>query len=546
MRKLVSFIIAIFIISNVSAQIQCADLSAYDNAYLNAVTSDNITYPIGSAFMVSGDIQYVKPGPNNFYQGLQGDSLFYIGDVDLDVSTLNCNNKVLTFSCVYLEGLAVDGDTIFSFLSPPAFYSGAGFTFQYSAPGNYTITGDFDVTSLSSSTNFLFDVCLECLDASSTVCVSLAPYTETYLSNVSTDDVTYPVGTAFITAGDIHYVKPSSGNFYQFIMGDTLMYIGDIDIDVSSSTCTNKSLVFTSAYTIGIAIDGDTIFNSMISPASYTGTGFEFTYFGNGQYQITGDFDVVSIFSSTNFLFDVCLECLDANSTVCVSLASYTESYLLDVSTDDVTYPVGTAFITAGDIHYVKPSSGNFYQFIMGDTLMYIGDIDIDVSSSICTNNSLVFTSAYTIGIAIDGDTIFNSMVSPASYIGAGFEFTYFGNGQYQVTGDFDVVSIFSSTNFLFDVCLECNSSASVENNVSDEISFDIFPNPSNGIFNISSDEIMDIHYQILNTEGVVIVAETIINGNAKIDLTEYPSGLYFLVLRNNLNTQTVKKLIKR
>lgn len=291
-----------------SAQIQCVDLSGYDDAYLNAVTSDNTTYPVGSAFITSGDIQYVKPSLGNFYQFIYGDSLMYIGDIDIDVSSSTCTNKTLTYKTLYNEGMMVDGDTIFYFSTIPTTYNGNGFTFAYDGINTFTVTGDFDVVSLFSSTNFLFGVCLDCT-SSSINCVELTPYSEAYLNAVSWDDITYPVGSAFITDGYIQYVKPSTGNFYQFIQGDTLMYIGDIDIDVSTANCTNKILTFSSVYNLGMVIDGDTIFSMTPAPTFYAGNGFTFEFDGTSNFTITGDFDVVSILSSTNFLFDVCLEC---------------------------------------------------------------------------------------------------------------------------------------------------------------------------------------------------------------------------------------------
>lgn len=105
------------------AQISCVDLSPYTVSYLNDVSFDYVTYPVGTAFVTTGYIQYVKPTTGNSYQGVQGDSLFYIGNLDIDVSTDPCPNHTLTFSCTYLEGLAVDGDIIYNQLNPPGFYT---------------------------------------------------------------------------------------------------------------------------------------------------------------------------------------------------------------------------------------------------------------------------------------------------------------------------------------------------------------------------------------------------------------------------------------
>ena len=219
-------------------------------------------------------------------------------------------------------------------------------------------------------------------------------------------------------------------------------------------------------------------FNAGNPPASFNGSGWTFTWLGGQDYQISGDFDVVSLSSSTNFLFNVCLVC-NSNSGACVSLSTYDNAYLNAVSFDDVTYPIGTAFVTSGYIQYVKPSSGNSYQFIQGDSLLYIGDIDIDVSTDPCVNHTLTFSSMFLYGLTVDGTVVYNSGNPPASFNGNGWTFTWLGGEDYQVSGDFDVVSLSSSTNFLFDVCLVCNTAGMEE---VEATVVRVYPNPSNGV----------------------------------------------------------------
>src|SRR3989338_7307031 len=329
MKFLFTSVLLLFALQSSLAQTSCVDLSAYDNTYLNAVSFDNVTYPVGSAFITSGNIQYVKPSSGNFYQGIQGDSLFYVGDLDIDVSSDTCTNHTLTFSSIYLEGLSVDGTVVFDMLNAPSTFVGNGWTFSKIGQ-NYKVTGNFDVVSLYTQTNYLFDVCLECV-VGSTTCVDLSAYDNAYLNAVSFDDVTYPIGTAFVTSGYIQYVKPSSGNSYQFIQGDSLLYIGDIDIDVSTDPCSDHTLTFSSMFLYGLTVDGTVVFNAGNPPASFNGSGWTFTWLGGQDYQISGDFDVVSLSSSTNFLFNVCLVC-NSNSGACVSLSTYDNAYLNAVS----------------------------------------------------------------------------------------------------------------------------------------------------------------------------------------------------------------------
>jgi meiotically up-regulated gene 157 (Mug157) protein len=486
----------------------------------------------------------VKPSSGNAYQGITSDSLFYIGDLDIDVSNSTCLDKELTFSCAYLEGMAIDGDTIYAMLNPPANYSGASFDFEYDGAGTYTITGDFDVVSLFTQTNFLYDVCLDC--ASSTIdCMDLSNYDDQYVNSVGFDDVTYPIGSAFITNGDIQYVKPSSGNSYQAVVNNELFYIGDLDIDVSTSTCANKVLTFSCAYLEGLSVDGDSVFTMLNAPAYFDGGAWEFETDGVGSYTITGDFDVVSLFSQTNTLFDVCLDCEPVSVIQCMNLSNYDDQYINSVGFDDVTYPIGSAFITSGDIRYVKPSSGNSYQAIVNNELFYIGDLDIDVSTSTCANKVLTFSCAYLEGLSVDGDTVFTMLNAPAYFDGGAWEFETDGTGSYTITGDFDVVSLFSQTNTLFDVCLDCDDVVSVNEIPTMESNYTVYPNPTNGTFTINSMNTEGFSFTVYDTNGGLIISNTSINSDVQIDLSNYNDGLYLISVIDSNGFRSVKKLVK-
>ena len=96
MKRIIT-IFTLFVSYSAFAQIQCVSLAAYDNAYMNTISMDDITYPAGYAFVTSGDIRYLKHDNNDMYQFVQGDSLLYIGDIDIDVSTATCADRTLTF-----------------------------------------------------------------------------------------------------------------------------------------------------------------------------------------------------------------------------------------------------------------------------------------------------------------------------------------------------------------------------------------------------------------------------------------------------------------
>ena len=75
---------------------------------------------------------------------------------------------------------------------------------------------------------------------------------------------------------------------------------------------------------------------------------------------------------------------------------------------------------------------------------------------------------------------------------------------------------------------------------------FNVFPNPSNGIFNIniSSNEADNVILTVKNVVGQTVIIETVnVSGNTnhKISLTDYSKGIYFLTV----GSETVKLIVK-
>jgi hypothetical protein len=81
----------------------------------------------------------------------------------------------------------------------------------------------------------------------------------------------------------------------------------------------------------------------------------------------------------------------------------------------------------------------------------------------------------------------------------------------------------------------------SLENNVN------IFPNPSNGLFNISKSNTIEISkIKVFDTNAKLLkeIVTNIDNQNNAIDLSELSKGIYFIEISNK-DDKTVKKIIK-
>ncbi|MGZ3867213.1 MAG: T9SS type A sorting domain-containing protein, partial [Bacteroidia bacterium] len=82
--------------------------------------------------------------------------------------------------------------------------------------------------------------------------------------------------------------------------------------------------------------------------------------------------------------------------------------------------------------------------------------------------------------------------------------------------------------------------SVSKENNVS------VFPNPSNGIVYVrTSNQTKDLFVTVLDISGKTIFMDRLTSDNEKIDLSIYPSGIYFAgILDGNMNIIAREKIV--
>ena len=75
-----------------------------------------------------------------------------------------------------------------------------------------------------------------------------------------------------------------------------------------------------------------------------------------------------------------------------------------------------------------------------------------------------------------------------------------------------------------------------------DKADFYIYPNPSNGIVNVSLASNEKYNATLFNTLGQKIYSKSIGNANSTLDFTSLPKGIYMLELKSD-NFRTVKKI---
>jgi hypothetical protein len=87
--------------------------------------------------------------------------------------------------------------------------------------------------------------------------------------------------------------------------------------------------------------------------------------------------------------------------------------------------------------------------------------------------------------------------------------------------------------------------STSIEESVSNNGTFLVYPNPSNGIFNVViDDEIGTCIYKIVNTQGQVVLEDKSSDSKFEIDLGGFSSGFYILVITHDNGTLSSRLIV--
>ncbi len=152
------------------------------------------------------------------------------------------------------------------------------------------------------------------------------------------------------------------------------------------------------------------------------------------------------------------------------------------------------------------------------------GVTDIAYSRESYTSNDPKFSAS---------DTIWTERtVSMNDFAGENVYITFHHNAL-----DMEVLRI---DNFLI---LETDNMSMDENELND---ISIFPNPSNGVFTVSSLEVAEYKIEVINVLGELI-STSLVHGmlNEKFNMSDFTSGLYFVKVSNGVKENTQRIIIK-
>ncbi len=159
-------LIAILLVcNNAYSQTDCVDLSSYTTQYMEFVSNDDNSFPVGASFLTSsgnGWINYIKLNNNDTYDSIVGNVLYYSGGIGIDVAGPLCSNRTLTFSSENLNELKVDQTVVFSQNNPQPQFNGTNFSVNWNGSETFNVVGDFQLISLFGNQNTLYDVCFIC------------------------------------------------------------------------------------------------------------------------------------------------------------------------------------------------------------------------------------------------------------------------------------------------------------------------------------------------------------------------------------------------
>lgn len=402
----------------------------------------------------------------------------------------------------------------------------------------------FNITNNSFAMRNLFNLLFLLISTSS---ISIAQkqcvdFSKDYI--VNPNDTTVAVDKVFYESAGIRFYKPTlkgqyyhSYNSYQKDTIGGIFTIGDIALTVANYTCGNKVLTFNSIASSFIVIDGDTILNKYDyknNTIYFTSKNYTLTRDTASFFTVKGNFSDIQVLGGCHILKDICIDCNHDEKT-CLYLPEKGDTLL---NTNDLK--TGDVLFQTGDIKLIKPSDislnghGNSYQYIHEGKFLMIGDISIDVSSANCTNKTLTFDYAYIEAMAIDGDTIFKNSYGGQPMVkhfqGKSYEFITNGNN-YQITGEFNTVTLFSNTTFLSNICLSCSPiKKALSINELEKESTIIYPNPVDQSFTFTNKE-QDVNkqYTIYDITGNVIKSEWIKDITNTVNTSDFKPGIYFL-----------------
>jgi len=202
------------------------------------------------------------------------------------------------------------------------------------------------------------------------------------------------------------------------------------------------------------------------------------------------------------------------------------------VSTFVNTTPWNNA-VNTGNPHMISIASTAQSEFIAGDI---IGAFN---SAGLCVGMSEITDDKNNLSLTVNGqDFTTNSSYGLTEGEPISFKLYRAGIGESNISASFDPAfntGTFESMGVSIITEMKAGTLDIGNNN---RVEFTIYPNPSNGIFNIMSD---DANITVVNSQGQIVHRATI-GGNTTLDLSKLGQGIYYVQVSNQAGL-TIKKI---
>jgi hypothetical protein len=341
----------------------------------------------------------------------------------------------------------------------------------------------------------------------------------------------YPNITTAVGAGSVYLTPALSAGTYTYYTDNNVCSIGRTPVTLTvlpSPTITAANGTICSGQSFAINPSG-------ASTYTFSGGSNVVTPTVSTSYSVTGT-STAGCISATPAIVSVSVNPTPTitvnNGAICAG-QSFT---LLPNGASTYTYSSGSAIVSpTASIGYsisgtnvngcvtVTPAISN----VTVNALPLI--VAVTNNSLICSGQSVTLTSSgantFTWSNSSTGN---NSVVSPTV------------NTTYTVTGtDVNGCNNFATVTQSVSLCTGFVASSGVETNL-----ITIYPNPSAGIFNVTSNYISEnSNLEIYNSMGQLILSQKIRSKNSTVDLSKYADGLYHFKVNGN---QQVFKVIKK
>jgi hypothetical protein len=498
------------------------------------------TITVNSGSICTGKSFTIIPGGASTYT-IQGGSTVVSPGSSTSYTVAGTNTAGCVSSTFATSNVTVNATPTIS-VNSGSICSGNSFTIVPAGASTYTVQGGSTVVSPGSTTSYTV------VGTSAAGCVSSAFATSNITVN-ATPTITANSGS--ICSGNSFTIVPGGASTYTIQGGSAVVSPGSTTsytvIGTSTAGCLNS----------GFATSNVTV-NTTPTVSMANGTicaSGSFTLNANGANTFTySSGPVVSPTSTTTY------SVTGSSTAGCVSAMA---TAVVTVTNNIVVSITGTNTICSGQSAYLTANGASTYTWNTTATTSTIAPTPTNSTtysvigaSGSCSNTAMInvtvnplptFTISSSHSLACVGQqfTLSSSNTSLPSYTWASVSSTVSGAGNNQ-----RITSLNTTTTFtLIGISANgCTNSAVFTQSVSTCMGFDqiskeefdltVYPNPFNGIINISSDNKIEV--EIFNILGSKIYTSVIENGKTEIDLSVQSKGIYFIKIGS-----VTRKIIK-